>query len=771
MAFEILNEKIHIQRTYKNFCLDIDVNRFPLSGLIAFLGVSGSGKSVTLKEIFSNCKSKKVWMNPYTNFYSSIQVKNFIAFSKDKEFLSAYFQQLNIQELLDTPINKLSKGEQRRLYFYMCISTKAETYFFDEPFSFLDEKYRSIIANIIEEWAQTHLVFVATHQDEWKGNRVCYELQDGKIKKQYEKKENKDLKVPILLKEEKYDKKIFYKQKVKTIFVVALFTLIIQFFSIVFSGFDFAQKQRISIDALGIFNAQNGILMTPQTINMDKELLYQTFQEIAEEESLELTEDYQFAENFTFSVLNNLYRMDKLYCYQPLIDEGFYASLNNPWLIEYFKKITSSQSYTEIQNAILQHDFVNQPISITISGYLYDCFFQKELIVTGILLDCPYFFASTMPTLTFFQDLNDKIIEVESFESLNENIAGIYFYPALISKNNSQEYLNFLSYKYPQFVYICNTAKGLIIASNLKNIAMQELQNYFLQQEDIFAFSLQSHTYYCLKNVDFFKENHFSYVGDLKLEKNKIIVSLNYALRCFQTSQSNIKELIGKKVLIENKEWEIQCILDQVNNDYVYFHPSDYMTDIAPLHTSEANLLIHDYFNADTIVKELNQNSLGAEFKLLFNNQKDYFKHTLSLQYAKENLNHTKKLWILFAVILLSLFIVFIGLLILQSYRFYTTLDWLYISMTKEKIIVLVIGCIVSFLVAFLFHDWFIQICNQTLFYEMNQNFKNFPIFGKKMIMNYNWSLLFISFIILGIGEFFNGEKIHRFFKKLFKKV
>ena len=146
-------------------------------------------------------------------------------------------------------------------------------------------------------------------------------------------------------------------------------------------------------------------------------------------------------------------------------------------------------------------------------------------------------------------------------------------------------------------------------------------------------------------------------------------------------------------------------------------------------------------------------------------------KTTFLLQYAKENLSRTKKFWILFAVIIFSLFIVFIGLLILQSYRLYTTLDWLYISMTKEKIIITIIGCIASFLVTFIFYDWLVQICNQTLFYEFNQNLKNFPIFDKKITMDYNWYLLFISFIILGIGEFFNGKKIQRFFKKLFKKV
>ena len=768
MALEILNDKIHIQRTYKNFQLNISIDQFPLSGLIVFFGVSGSGKSVTLKEIFLNCQDKKVWMNPYTNFYSSLKVKDFIAFSKGKEFIYFYYQQLNIQELLDTPINKLSKGEQRRLYFYMCISTKAKTYFFDEPFSFLDEKYRSVVAKIIEELSQNHLVFVATHQNEWQGNQICYELQDGKIIKQYVKSENKNLCIPIFSKEEKYDKKVFYKQKVKTILTIALFTLIIQFFSLAFSGFNYAQKQRIAIDTLGIFNAQNGVLMTPQTVNIDKNLLYETYQEIIEEEELELVEEYQFAKDFTLSVLNSQYRMDQLYCYNSLINEGYFASSYNPWLIEYFKTINPSYTNIEIQENILKHDFIKQPITLTISGYLYDSYFQKEITITGILEDNPYFFASSIPTLTFFQDLNDEIIEVESFENLNDEVVGICFYPALLSKNTSEEYLNYLSYKYPQFVYTLNT-KGLIVASNKKNITIQSLQDYFLQQEDVFAFSFHNSNYYYLKDVDFFKENHFSYIGELKLEKNKIIVSLNYALRYFQTSQ--IKDLIGKKVLIQNKEWEINCILDQVNNDFVYFYSSDYLTDIAPLYANSANLLIKDYLNVDNVVKKLNQNSLGAEFKLTFDNQQDYFKNILSLQYAKENLSRTKKFWILFAVIIFSLFIVFIGLLILQSYRLYTTLDWLYISMTKEKIIITIIGCIVSFLVAFIFYDWLVQICNQTLFYEFNQNLKNFPIFDKKITMDYNWYLLFISFIILGIGEFFNGKKIQRFFKKLFKKV
>ena len=44
MALEILNDKIHIQRTYKNFQLNISIDQFPLSGLIVFLVSQEVGK-------------------------------------------------------------------------------------------------------------------------------------------------------------------------------------------------------------------------------------------------------------------------------------------------------------------------------------------------------------------------------------------------------------------------------------------------------------------------------------------------------------------------------------------------------------------------------------------------------------------------------------------------------------------------------------------------------------------------------------------------------
>ena len=76
-----------------------------------------------------------------------------------------------------------------------------------------------------------------------------------------------------------------------------------------------------------------------------------------------------------------------------------------------------------------------------------------------------------------------------------------------------------------EFVFIQHYfPKILTKNSNKKNITIQNLQDYFLQQEDVFAFSFHNSNYYYLKDVDFFKENHFSYIGELKLEKNKIIV-------------------------------------------------------------------------------------------------------------------------------------------------------------------------------------------------------------------------------------------------------
>ena len=758
-------------KKYKNFELNIDIDEIKKKSLIVFSGVSGSGKTTAINEIISSTnfkKNNKVFMDSYTEFLSPIKVKDLISLSQNKDFKSLYYNKLKISELLDTEINKLSKGEQRRVYFYMCISTKADFYIFDEPFSYLDKEMKEIVREIIEDLSNTYIVIVSSHYDTFRANRTTYILENGKL---LEKKDysfsyecNKDINKPIII--HRKNKKIFLNHIIKIIPNTLVFTLIIAMISMIFSGFNSVQSLRMSIDTLGIFNSQNGVVVEPNKIEFDYDNLISNYERISEEENLELIHTYSFAKSMNLHIGNNVYRIDDLYTYNSEFTKGFYSSANNPYLIEYFKKIYLDKTNFEIVEVINQYDFINNPITLNISGSLYDVEFSKDIKIVG-LNDSTYFFSSNLSVLDFYRTLNENIYIVTSSENIEKDKPILIQYTALKSGDNSSDYLKYLSNKYNSYEYTLDS-QGNIVASDNKNISIEQYNDYFDRNSNVFAYSYDDDLF-CLKNVDFFRNNNFSYVGELKQENNAVIVSKNYVLRYF--NDQSIDNHIGENIIINGETWKINCILDQVIDDNVYFCSEDYLNYIAPLYSYRVELLVVDYLNLENILMDLNENDIGFNSKLNIANKVDYTQHIMSLKSTQQNLMNLKSTFMILAIIMIGLLISFSGILVIKSYRLYTTLNSLYINMTKEKILTIIIGVGLSMALMLLMCDTLSNLINQTIFVEINKSLSDFPITNNEIKIEYNWTYILLSFITLMIGELFNGKKINYWIKKIFKKV
>lgn len=70
---------------------------------------------------------------------------------------------LELNEVIDRPLDKLSGGELQRVAIAASIMKEADTYFFDEPSSYLDIYQRIKVARIIQDLAETKQVIVIEH--------------------------------------------------------------------------------------------------------------------------------------------------------------------------------------------------------------------------------------------------------------------------------------------------------------------------------------------------------------------------------------------------------------------------------------------------------------------------------------------------------------------------------------------------------------------------------------------------------------------------------
>ena len=171
--------------------------------------------------------------------------------------------------------------------------------------------------------------------------------------------------------------------------------------------------------------------------------------------------------------------------------------------------------------------------------------------------------------------------------------------------------------------------------------------------------------------------------------------------------------------------------MDQVIDDNVYFCSEDYLNYIAPLYSYRVELLVIDYLNLENILMDLNENDIGFNSKLNIANKVDYTQHIMSLKSTQQNLMNLKSTFMILAIIMIGLLISFSGILVIKSYRLYTTLNSLYINMTKEKILTIIIGVGLSMALMLLMCDTLSNLINQTIFVEINKSLSDFPITAK----------------------------------------
>lgn len=205
----------HLSKTYGDLKAVDDISlKVKKGSLFSFLGMNGAGKSTTINIICSILKkdSGKIYVNGYDldkdvnkikeeigivfqnsvldndlTVYQNLKVRaSFYGFSKkeEKEKINNIVNLLQLNDILDKPINKLSGGQKRRVDIARSMIHNPKLLILDEPTTGLDPKTRLMVWNLINEIRnKTGMnVFLTTHyMEEAEESTYIVIMNKGKI--------------------------------------------------------------------------------------------------------------------------------------------------------------------------------------------------------------------------------------------------------------------------------------------------------------------------------------------------------------------------------------------------------------------------------------------------------------------------------------------------------------------------------------------------------------------------------------------------------------
>ena len=205
----------HLSKSYGDLKAVDDISlKVKKGSLFSFLGMNGAGKSTTINIICSILKkdSGKIYVNGYDldkdvnkikeeigivfqnsvldndlTVYQNLKVRaSFYGFSKkeEKEKINNIVNLLQLNEILDKPINKLSGGQKRRVDIARSMIHNPKLLILDEPTTGLDPKTRLMVWDLINEIRnKTGMnVFLTTHyMEEAEESTYIVIMNKGKI--------------------------------------------------------------------------------------------------------------------------------------------------------------------------------------------------------------------------------------------------------------------------------------------------------------------------------------------------------------------------------------------------------------------------------------------------------------------------------------------------------------------------------------------------------------------------------------------------------------
>lgn len=201
MTIELKNVS---KRYGKKVILDNVSFTFESQKMYWLTGINGVGKTTLLNmimgyekpdsgniSILPNTKVQYMYQQPllFSNLsiYDNMLIK-YLSYHDDDKSIDEYMQyfsnilgKLNINNDLETPINRLSGGEMRRITLSQYMMDIPDVILLDEPTSNIDSQQKKYIYNSIDKLFPTSLKILITHDDVIDTEGIVLELSGGQI--------------------------------------------------------------------------------------------------------------------------------------------------------------------------------------------------------------------------------------------------------------------------------------------------------------------------------------------------------------------------------------------------------------------------------------------------------------------------------------------------------------------------------------------------------------------------------------------------------------
>lgn len=141
-----------------SFCSYIYGYRDDYQGIICFDGKNIKSLSVSewmeIRKTSLSMLFQELRLFTELTAWENVQIKNSLTGFKQKKEIKQWFEALGIADKWDTPLGKLSFGQQQRVALVRALCQPFDFIFLDEPVSHLDDENGRIMAAILTEEAE-----------------------------------------------------------------------------------------------------------------------------------------------------------------------------------------------------------------------------------------------------------------------------------------------------------------------------------------------------------------------------------------------------------------------------------------------------------------------------------------------------------------------------------------------------------------------------------------------------------------------------------------
>lgn len=141
-----------------SFCSYIYGYRDDYQGIICFDGKNIKSLSVSewmeIRKTSFSMLFQELRLFTELTAWENVQIKNSLTGFKQKKEIKQWFEALGIADKWDTPLGKLSFGQQQRVALVRALCQPFDFIFLDEPVSHLDDENGRIMAAILTEEAE-----------------------------------------------------------------------------------------------------------------------------------------------------------------------------------------------------------------------------------------------------------------------------------------------------------------------------------------------------------------------------------------------------------------------------------------------------------------------------------------------------------------------------------------------------------------------------------------------------------------------------------------